>query len=300
MLAPASSSDPPPLWPPWATLIVAALLFALMATAAKAVASAIPGPQIAFVRFGVGLVACAAVAARRPLRANDRRGLLLRGLYGASAVLLYFLAIEHLPVGVATLLNYTAPVFTTLYAALLLGEGITRTTLVALSLTSLGVGCVIVASAPAGALTLGPWQLAGIASAILSGAAVATIRQVRRTDGPWEIFLSFCAVGALFTAPQTWLGWVQPDAQQWGLLLLVGALSVAAQVLMTYALRWVRAALAGVIAQLTPVFCLALGWLLFDERLGPLGLFGAGITLVGVCLGASLAAAPLAVRRADL
>ena len=43
------------------------------------------------------------------MRANNKLGLLLRGAYGGAAVLFYFLGIAHLPVGIATLLNYTAP-----------------------------------------------------------------------------------------------------------------------------------------------------------------------------------------------
>ena len=119
----------------------------------------------------------------------------MRGAYGGAAVLLYFLAIAHLPVGIATLLNYTAPVVTALYAAAYLGEAITRATLGALGLTSIGVVLVMLGTAPAGSLglsTLGRWQLVGVLSAMLSGAAVATIREVRKTDGSWEIFAAFC------------------------------------------------------------------------------------------------------------
>ena len=55
---------------------------------------------------------------------------------------------------------------------------------------------VIAGTAPPGSLALGPWQLVGLLSAVLSGAAVATIRQVRKTDGSWEVFTAFCVAGA--------------------------------------------------------------------------------------------------------
>ncbi|HEX2735144.1 MAG TPA: DMT family transporter [Polyangiaceae bacterium] len=275
---------------PVTTLIVAAILFAAMATLAKHVAAGLPGPEIAFVRFIVGLCVCGAAAPYLSLKANNKVGLLMRGVYGGSAVLLYFLAIEHLPVGIATLLNYTAPVFSALYAGVVLAESLAWLTVGALALTTLGVALVILGSAPPGSLALGAWQIVGIGSAICSGAAVATIRQVRRTDGAWEIFIAFCAAGALVCLPQTLIYWVTPSVGQALELVGVGLLSVLAQLLMTYALRWVRAALAGVIAQLTPVASLALGWFLFDERLGTLALLGAALTLVGVTLGARYAA----------
>ena len=183
-------------------------------------------------------------------------------------MLLYFLAIAHLPVGIATLLNYTAPVFTAIYAAAFLGEPVTRPTLGALGLTSVGVVLVIGGTAPAGALGFGPWQVVGIASAMLSGAAVATIRQVRKTDGSWEIFAAFCIAGAVITGPPAMLQWVRPRPEDWAALVGVGMLSLVAQLLMTHALRYVRAAVGGVIAQLTPVASLALGWVLFGSASG--------------------------------
>ncbi|HWE26997.1 MAG TPA: DMT family transporter, partial [Polyangia bacterium] len=185
----------------------AALLFSVMALLAKASAARVPGTEVAFVRFVCGLVAVALAATRVKLRPHNWRGLFLRGLFGGTAVFGYFMAIEHLDVGLATLLNYTAPVFTALFAWLFLGEAIGPGTLVALVVTTVGVALVIVGRAPPGAPVLGVWPLVGISSAVLSGAAVATIRQVRKTDGAWEIFGAFCVLGALFTAI--------PAAQQW-------------------------------------------------------------------------------------
>src|SRR5262245_45608673 len=131
-------------------LVFAALVFTAMAFATKVAAYRLPGPQIAFVRFLIGLAACGVAATQVRLHARNKLGLVMRGAYGGAAVFCYFLAIAHLPVGIATLLNYTAPVFTAIYAALFLGEAITRATLGALALTSVGVVMVIEGTAPAG------------------------------------------------------------------------------------------------------------------------------------------------------
>ncbi len=267
-------------------LLLAAALFAAMAVVAKAAASALPGAEVAFVRFCVGLVACAVAALRIRLRTSNKLGLALRGLYGGAAVLLYFSAIEHLPVGVATLLNYTAPVFTALYAAAFLGEPVRPATVGALAVTTTGVVLVLVGRAPEGTLSIGLWQMMGIASAVLSGAAVATIREVRKTDGSWEIFAALCLAGALVTAVPTAVSWVRPSLLQWVAIVAVGLLSVVAQILMTYSLRFVRAAVAGIIAQFTPVAALAMGWIFLGESITGLPLLGAAVTLAGVSWGA--------------
>jgi drug/metabolite transporter (DMT)-like permease len=75
-------------------------------------------------------------------------------------------------------------------------------------------------------------------------------------------------------------------------LLAIGLLSVVAQLLLTYALRFVSAAGAGIIIQLTPVAALGLGWVLFDERMAGVAIVGAALTLAGVSWGAYLASTP--------
>jgi drug/metabolite transporter (DMT)-like permease len=283
------ASESRPIAPASLLLVTAAILFAVMAVLTKRAAAGLPGPEVAFVRFLVGLAACGLAATRVRLKARNKVGLLMRGAYGGAAVLLYFLAIAHLPVGVATLLNYTAPVFTALYGAMFLGERVKSATLGALAVTTLGVGLVIKGMAPEGSLGLGAWQMVGLGSALLSGAAVATIREVRKTDGSWEIFAAFCLAGALITSVPTIARWTSPTKAEWAVLLAVGLVSVVAQLLLTYALRFVRAAVAGIVVQLTPVGALAMGWIFFRETIAGVALLGASITLVGVSWGAYLA-----------
>jgi drug/metabolite transporter (DMT)-like permease len=65
---------------------------------------------------------------------------------------------------------------------------------------------------------------------------------------------------------------------------------VVAQLLMTWSLRDLRAAAAGLLFQLTPVSVLLLGRVIFDERPAGLAILGAAVTLVGVGWGAWLGA----------
>ena len=273
-------------------LAVAAVFFGIMVIVAKDVERRLPGAEVAFIRFAIGLAGCGLAAGKIRFRFINNRVLFLRGAFGGSAVLCFFLAIEHLPVGVATLLNYTAPVFTALWAALFLGEPLGLGTLGALALTVLGVGLVIYGQAPPGELGFGPWQLVGILSAVLSGAAVTCVRAVRRTDGPWEIFAAFCLIGMLVTGVPTAEHYLPPSGRDWLLLGAVGLLSLIAQLLMAYSLRYVKAAVGGILLQLTPVAALALGYFLYAEPMPLLSLAGAAVTVGGVSAGAWLASTP--------
>ena len=269
--------------PASAALVLAggSLIFAVMALCAKQAALRLPGAEVAFVRFVFGLCACAIAAFTRGLRARNVRGLVLRGVLGGSAVFCFFLAIEHLPVGLATLLNYTAPVFTAIWAALFLGERLDRVTVGALAAATFGIAIFSGAS-----WGFGRWVLVGCLSSMLSGAAVATIREVRRTDGSWEIFTAFCTGGALITGVPAIRGWIAPAAVEWWLLAAVGATAIMGQLALTWSLRYMRAAPAGILQQLTPVGALILGAIVYGDRITPLGALGAAITVAAVSFGA--------------
>jgi drug/metabolite transporter (DMT)-like permease len=267
-------------------LVIASLCFGLMAFAAKLAAGrGLGGAQVAAVRFAFGLLPVALLPEiRRRALAWERRDLLLyRGVFGGTAVLLYFLAIEHVTVGLATLLNYTSPVFAVLFASLFIGEKVQARVLPALGAALLGVFLVVRAGAAPGELRVtGPWVAAGLLSAILSGAALTAIRMARRTEGSWAIYTSFNGIGLALTLPPALLAWRAPDPVATAALLGVGVASMAAQLLMTHAYRWVDNLRAGVVSQLAVFVAMALGVSLLGDRVTPLALLGSLLTVVGV------------------
>jgi drug/metabolite transporter (DMT)-like permease len=97
---------------------------------------------------GAFVVLTAILLATRPrtLMASPRQVvyLVLFGLLGLNAVqLLYFLAIHELPVGVALLVEYLAPVIVALYARFWLGERSGRRLWAALALVVLGLALMV-------------------------------------------------------------------------------------------------------------------------------------------------------------
>jgi drug/metabolite transporter (DMT)-like permease len=265
-------------------MIVSAICFAVMAVAAKLAAAGLTGSQVAFFRFVFMLLpfVVAPSLARKAVTYQRLDLLLYRGIFGGVAVLLYFLAIEHVPVGIATLLNYASPIFSVAFAAMFLGESMDRRLLLPLAAALAGVALVARGDGTEGWLRFGPWEVAGLASAVLSGAAVTAIRAARRTEGSWSIYGSITLFGLLATAPFALAGFKAPTPREWLLLASVGLTSVAAQLLMTHAYRWVTNLQAGVISQLTVVLSLLLGVAFLDDRLAPLQILGSALTLAGV------------------
>lgn len=266
-------------------IALSALSFAAMAVAAKLVSATLPAAEVAFVRFALMLSPFVLMPriVRRALVWQRLDLLLYRGLFGGTAVLLYFLAIEHLPVGTATLLNYSSPIWAVTFAAIFLGERARPLLLAPFGVALVGMLLVTGGIGTAGRmLNLGPWVLVGLASSILSGAAVAAIRAARRTEGSWAIYGSFTLFGLGVAAPFALTDFRWPNAVEWGLLILVGATSVAAQLLMTYAYRWVTNLTAGVFAQLTVVVATAIGVFLFGDPFGWRQGLGTLLALAGI------------------
>jgi drug/metabolite transporter (DMT)-like permease len=273
-------------------LVLSSSLFAFMAVLAKITSRHVPGTQIAAVRFATGVVVTGALLAARRIDIRPRRWgwLFARGLFGGSAVVCYFSAMQRITVGEATLLNYTQPVFTMLAAWLLLREQPPRRALVALPVTLVGVALIVGIRLSDFHASVG--QLLALGSAVLSGVAVTSIRAARRevAGGPpaetaWSVFASFTTLGLLVTLPMVlppFGHWVAPSAPVWGLLLGVGLASVAAQVLMSEALRHLRVGTAGVITQLTAVGAIGAGAVFLGDKLSPGFLTGAALTLGGV------------------
>jgi drug/metabolite transporter (DMT)-like permease len=272
--------------------LVSSTIFAVMAMVARLLSRTIPGPQVAFVRFVTGVVVTALAIPLLRLSIRPRRWgwLVSRGVFGGAAVLLYFGCIEKIGVGLATLLNYTAPVWSLMFAWRFLRERPRRHAGFALLLTLVGV--VLVTGGWTTGWRLGVWEMAGVLSAVFSGMAITSIRATRRqtaespvSESSFTVFASFTLFGSVITLPTVvppFGRWVTPSRHEWLLLLTCGLLSVLAQLLMTSTLRRLTAVGLGIIQQVTVVFALLGGWLFFAESMSLRGVVGSLLTVAGV------------------
>lgn len=258
-----------------------------MAFLAKIVSSHVGGAQMAMIRFAISLAPALLIPSiRRASLVWQRTDLLLyRGLFGGLAVLCFFLAIEHVPVGTATLLNYTSPVFAALFAALFAGERARAVVIVPLAVALTGVAIVVSSSGKGHGLNFlgfGVWESVGLLSAILSGAALVAIRVARRTESSWAIFTSFSLFGLMATTPFALFAWTWPSAAQWLVIIAMGLVSIVAQLLMTHGYKWVDNVTAGVIAQLAVVVATFLGVTILSDPFPPQAAVGTMLTIGGV------------------
>lgn len=266
-------------------MTASALLFGGMAFAAKMASRGLSGSEVALIRFATGLLPALLVPRFRTSAFTFKRLDLLfyRGLFGGSAVLCYFIAIEKISVGVATLLNYTSPLFSGVLSVLFLRERISSKVLIPMPVALAGVYLVVRANArPGDVLGFGKWELVGLCSGILSGAAVTAMRAARKGENSWAVYTSFCLFGTLLTAPLAVATWKNPTAAEWFYLAATSLFAIGAQLLLTFSLRWVDAMTVGVISQLAVVVSMALGATLIGETISATAALGAVLTIGGV------------------
>lgn len=266
-------------------MTAAATMFGLMAFAAKVATARLPGPEVAMLRMGAGLLPCLLVTRyrRSALHFNRLDLLLYRGFFGGLAVMLYFIAIQHINAGVATLLNYTAPIWSGTFSMLFIGERFSPRVLIPMPIALAGVFLVVHAHAtPGDILGFGKWELVGALSAVASGVAVTAIRAARRSENSWSVYASFCLLGLLVSMPLGIAQWRTPDPAEWLWIAATAAFAMAAQLLMTFSLRWVDAMTVGVISQLAVLVSMALGILFLADHISLASALGSLLCIGGV------------------
>jgi drug/metabolite transporter (DMT)-like permease len=210
-------------------------------------------------------------------------GLLVHGCYLGGV----FVAMDHkLPAGFAALVVSLQPILTATLANLLLGEKVAPRQWLGLALGIVGV-FLVVQGRTEGDAPLIAWAAATFA---LVGMTIGTLYQ-KRFGGEIEwragFLVQYASAAALFAvgafATETmvvrWSGEFL-IAVAW----LVFGLSLGAIWLLYFLIRHQAAARVMSLFYLTSPMTALMAWLMFDERLAPIGLVGMAVCVVGVAL----------------
>jgi drug/metabolite transporter (DMT)-like permease len=277
---------------PALTVVLACVFYASANAMAKAVQGALPGPdlhpfQITAARFLFAFLLLCPLIWRRgsavwhtaqPWRHLQRVAL------GAGGVTLLFAALGSLSLADATAIVWSAPLFTLLFAATLMGETVTRRRWGAAALGFLGV---LVMMRP-GAGAVDPMALVALVAAVFIGAEVATIRILATRDGALTILALNNAMGAVLACLAAVPVFVMPGMAQLFGLVGVGVLMLCGQAIFLLAAARAEASALAPFYYATLVWAAVIGALAFGEVPDVALLIGAGlIVAAGVGVGMS-------------
>jgi drug/metabolite transporter (DMT)-like permease len=239
-------------------MLSAALLYTLLNIFVKLL-----GPQyrvwdIGFFRFCGGAIVLLAVFGRHrnPFRGNDIRLLIVRGCTGSVAFVCLVTAIRLLPVSTALVIFYSYPVFSALFSFLIYGERIGKAEIACISAVLIGVAVLFDFQFAGGHLG----QLTALVGSVFAGLTVTLIKTLRQKNGPVIIYLYFCTMGTVVTAPQFFQQPVLPATSTEGVMVLGIILSsVTAQLLMNQGFFYCRGWEGGVFMSSEVVFTAVVG-----------------------------------------
>lgn len=293
----------------YAYLVVAAALFALNGTVSKVIlAAGLSAPRLTELRctgatVGLGLVLLVVAPGR--LRVG-RRELPLLAAYGVAGVALtqcfYFVAITRMPVSIALLLEYTAPLMVALWARFVLHEPVRNRVWAALGLSLVGLS--LVAEVGQGSTLDG----VGVLAALVAAVALAVYyllgeRSTSRRDPLSTTFWAFVFATAFWSVVQPWWSFPAHGASGstsmlghladvtvpvWSLMACMVVLgTIVPFVLVLSGLHHLPATRVGMVGMLEPVLAGVVAWAWLGESLGPVQLLGGAVVLAGIVLAQS-------------
>lgn len=239
---------------------------------------------------GMGLFLLVAARSKLRVKRRDVPLLLLFGVALAVVTYSYFLAVQHLPVTIAVMIQYTGPTLIALYSAVVQRRMPPPRVWMALGLTLLGIALlaglsqVLGGSAAKGVTALGI-VIAAASAVIMAVYILVGERLGKRLQPQTSVFYGFTLAALLWLVVQPpWqfqTAAFAPDT--WPLVLAVGIIGTLVPFgLFLAAINRLDATRAAILATLEPVTAAALSWVLLNQGLDTWQVVGALLVLTGV------------------
>lgn len=262
-------------------MLLATFWFSMMNLTVKQL-SHLPAMELVFFRCGIasllGLFALHRL--KIPLKGNNKKLLLLRGITGTLALFFFLYTLQRMSLGTAVTIQYLSPVFTALLAIYILKEPLKPVQFLLFALAFAGV--LLMKGFESGL----SWQLLsiGVLSSLLSAVSYNLIRVLKEQEHPLVVVLHFQLLGTVAGFFYILVGWVSPQGVDWIYLFLLGLFTQWGQVNMTRSLQIEKAARVTIVNFLGIPLALVFGVLLFNEGYGPGTLAGMGLVALGVLI----------------
>lgn len=249
-------------------MLLSALIGALNGAVAKFLSQSMDPIEIVFYRnlIGVLIVLYSFKKFSVSIDTSKLHLLILRGVFGALAMVLFFYTIATIPLGEAVVLNKTSPFFVTILAYYLMKESITLRIFFALIIGFIGI---IFIMKPFG-VEISIEHIFGVLGGFFAACAYATIKKIKDIYDARVIMLSFMGIGViiplglfLFT-PYVHFK-IHTDIFIWALIVFMAIISTASQWFLTRAYSISRASIIGVVSYSNIPFAIGFGVMLGDS-----------------------------------
>ncbi len=248
-------------------MLLSCALIAGVATLARYVTTAgVPPLQAAFLRVVFALITMLPLLYWRGLnfaRTEQLKTYTIRVGIGVCAMLSWFVALSLVPVGEVTAISFLAPLFATIFAAVLLKEVIRIRRWMA---TLIGfAGALVILRPGLAEISLGVWLV--MFSAIAMGLSTTFIKRLTNADDPDKVvFITTIMMTPVTLLPALYV-WQWPALEVWPWLIALGPLATLGHVALARAFAATEASIVMGVDFARLPFAVLYGFLVFGETI---------------------------------
>jgi len=269
-------------------LVFASFFFSLMTLCVKNIDKRIPIYELVFFRSLLSLMITLSIINLKNINpwGENKPLLILRGLLGTLALVCIFFAIRNMPLGISTVIQYTYPIFISIFAGIFIKEKITKNIVFALIIGWFGMLVI-----------LNPTQLSNInveienvyiaiafLGSVCTALAYITVKKLSFTEDIYVIIEYFPLVSLISLSPIVLINWVTPNMDELIWIFGIGLFTQLGQTFLTVGLKNFPASEASAINYLQVLFGSIWGVLFFSEVININFLLGALLVLFGTIL----------------
>jgi drug/metabolite transporter (DMT)-like permease len=262
-------------------MLVTGLCFISVTALVKYMGTALPPAQMAFLRYLLGLVfLLPALGALRSahLTARQWKFFVFRGLVHGLAVISWFYAMTQIPIADVTAMNYLAPIYVSIGAALFLGEKLAFRRIAAIVVALIGALIIL----RPGYREVSPGHLAMIFTAIAFGGSYLSAKVMAGEVKPSVVVAMLSIFVTIVLAPFALADWVTPTWTDLLLLFAVACFATAGHYTMTLAFAAAPVTVTQPVTFVQLVWAVLLGYFVFGEGVDVWVIVGGVIILASV------------------
>jgi len=270
-------------------LVFASLFFSLMTVCVKKINEGIPIYELVFFRSVFSLIITSIIINKKKINPwGKNKGLLiLRGLLGTIALICIFYSIRNMPLSISTVIQYTYPIFISIFAVFLIKERVSFKLIIALFLGWCGI-----------LIILNPYQslsyeidkfalFTAFTGAVTTSLAYIAVKKLSRKENIYIIIKYFPLISVITLIPIVYANWITPQINDLIWIIGIGIFTQAGQTFLTLGLKNLPASQASSINYLQVIFGSIWGIYIFGENITINFVIGSIFVLLGTIISTS-------------
>lgn len=196
-----------------------------------------------------------------PILGKNNKLLISRAIVGTTSMMLFFMSVKYLSIGTAVSIRYIAPIFTAIFAVILLKEKIKPLQWMFFLISLLGV--FVLKGFDNQLNTIG--LILVLLASVLSGLVYIIISKIGKSEHPIVIVNYFMVFATVLGGVLSINNWVNPKGYELPFLMMLGVFGYFGQVYMTKAFQTASTNIVAPIKYFEVIYTATFGVFLFGE-----------------------------------